>query len=103
MVDWVRRLALALGVSVVACGDGVVIISVNSGVIVGAPVCQGSGGQFQLRDQGGLLVLVVITGSTHIVVAGGAGSCSDLSPDTSVAVSGHQTGDHFVANAITVE
>ena len=103
MVHWVRRLALALVVSVLGCGDGVVIISVNSGVIVGAPVCQGSGGQFQLRNQGGLLVLVVITGSTHIVIAGGTGSCSDLSPDSSVEVSGHQSGDHFVANSVTVE
>jgi hypothetical protein len=103
MMQWGRRLALTLGVSLLACGDGVVIISVNSGVIVGAPVCQGSGGQFQLRDQGGLVLLVVITGGTHIVVAGGTGSCSDLSPDTSVAVSGHQSGDHFVANSITVE
>src|SRR5258707_11674780 len=102
MRHWMRRLALALGVSLLACGDGVVIISVNSGVIVGAPLCQGSGGQFQLRNQGGLLVLVVITGSTHIVVAGGTGSCADLSPDTSVEVSGHQSGDHFVANSITV-
>jgi hypothetical protein len=103
MVQWVRRLALVLGVSVLACGDGVVIISVNSGVIVGAPVCQGSGGQFQLRDQGGLVVLVVITGSTHIVIAGGTGSCADLSPDTPVEVSGHESGDHFVANSVTVE
>jgi hypothetical protein len=103
MVRWVRRLALVLGMSLPACGNGIVIISVNSGVIVGAPVCQGSGGQFQLRDQGGLLVLVVITGSTHIVVAGGSGSCSDLSPDTPVEVSGHQSGDDFVANSITVQ
>jgi hypothetical protein len=103
MVKWVRRLALALGVSVCACGNGVVIISVNSGVIVGAPVCQGSGGQFQLRNQGGLVVLVVITDNTRIVIAGGTGSCADLSPDTAVEVSGHQNGDHVVANSVTVE
>lgn len=104
MSRWARLLGLALGVSLAACGNGVLIISVNSGVIVGEPLCQGAGGQFQLRDQGGLLVLVVITSTTHIVVAsGGSGSCSDLSGDTHVQVSGHQSNSRIVASSITVE
>lgn len=104
MWGWVRRLGVALGVSLAACGDGVFIISVNSGVIVSEPRCQGPGGQFELRDQGGLVVLVVITSTTQIVVAGGgSGNCSDLSADTSVQVSGRKSGDRIVASSITVE
>lgn len=97
-------LGVALGVSLAACGGGVFLISVNSGVIVGQPRCQGPGGQFQLRDQGGLVVVVVITSNTRIVVAsGGPGSCSDLSADIPVQVSGRKSGDRIVASSITVE
>ena len=104
MSRWLRRLGLALAVSLAACGDGVVIVSVNSGVIVGAPLCEGPGGQFQLRDQAGLVVLVVITSTTHIVLAGGVtGSCFDLVSDIGVDVSGRQRGDRIVASSITVE
>ena len=101
----IRLLVLALAVNLVAaCGDGVVIVSVNSGVIVGNPSCQGSGGEFHLRDQAGLVVLVVITSSTRIVVVNGAsGSCADLSADTPVHVAGHNSGDRIVASSITVE
>jgi hypothetical protein len=99
----VRSLALALALGAAACGDGTVIISVNSGVIVGSPLCQGSGGQFELRERGGLEVLVVITSSTRIVVAGGGGSCFDLAAGQPVQVSGHEGGDRIVARSITVE
>lgn len=101
MGRWMRRAAVALGLSLAACGDGLLIISVNTGVIVGNPSCQNAGGQFQLRDQGGLTVLVVITSNTHIIVAGTTGSCFDLPPNASVEVSGHQSGNHLVASSIT--
>jgi hypothetical protein len=95
---------MALGLGLAACGDGTFIISVNSGVIVGEPRCQGPGGQFDLRNPGGLVVLVVITSTTHIVVAGGGdGSCTDLLADTPIRVSGRQSGDRIIANSITVE
>ena len=94
---------MALAMSVAACGDGLFIISVNTGVIVGNPDCQGAGGHFQLRNQGGLVVLVVITSNTSIIVAGTSGTCSDLVADSSVEVSGHQSGDQLVASSITVE
>ncbi len=56
------------------------------------------------RDEGGLVVIVVITTRTQIVVAGsGAGRCADLSADTAVQVSGRQSGDRIVASSITVE
>lgn len=96
-------LAALLSLSLAACGDGTFIIRVNSGVIVGPPRCQATGGQFDLRDQGGLLVLVVITSSTRIVVAGaGPGACTDLSANAPVDVSGRRSGDRIVASSITV-
>ena len=103
MSRWIGLLGLALGMSSAACGNTLFIISVNSGVIVGEPLCQGSGGQLQLRDEGGLVVLVVITSTTQIVVASGPGSCSDLTANTPVQVSGHRSGNRIVASAITVE
>lgn len=103
MRSWIRRAVVALSLSLAACGDGLFIISVNSGVIVGNPACQNVGGQFQLRDQGGLVVLVVITSDTQIIVAGTSGSCFDLMPNASVEVSGHQSGDHVVASSITAQ
>ena len=102
MVPLLRRLAVASIVALTGCGDGVFIISVNSGVIVGAPQCNGAGGQFDLRDQGGLQVLVVITSSTRIFVSSGSDSCADLRAGQSVEVSGRQSGDRIVAGTITV-
>jgi hypothetical protein len=103
MRKWIRLLGAVLGLSLAGCGDGAFIIRVNSGVIVGDPRCQGLDGQFDLRDQGGLVVLVVITNTTRIVVAGGGlGNCTDLSADTPVDVSGRQSGDRIVATSITV-
>jgi hypothetical protein len=104
MWAWIRSVGAALGLSLAACGGGVLVIGVNSGVVVGQPSCQGSGGQFQLRDQGGLVVVVVITSTTRIIVAsGGPGACSALSADTPVQVSGHRSGDRIVASSITIE
>ena len=104
MSVWSHLRALALALVLCACGDGTFIIVVNSGVIVNTPSCQAAGGQFQLRPEGGLVVLVVITSTTHIAVAsGGTGRCSDLSAGTPVQVSGHQNGDRIIATSISVE
>lgn len=102
MLSHLRRFALACSLMLAACGDGLLIVSFNSGVIVGAPQCTGTGGQFDLRNTGGLQVLVVITSSTHIIVSSGTGSCSDLFAGQPVDVHGHDSGDHIVATTITV-
>jgi hypothetical protein len=103
MRKWIRVLGALLSLSLAGCGDGTFIISFNSGVIVGDPRCQGTGGQFDLRERGGLVVLVVITSSTRIVVAGGGpGTCRDLSADASVEVSGRDEGDRIVASSVSV-
>jgi hypothetical protein len=98
-----RLLVFGLAVGATACGDGNFIIVFNSGVIVGDPQCRGSGGSFQLREQGGLVLLVVITSTTRIVVSSGApGTCSDLSSGTPVEVSGRESDAQIVATSITV-
>ena len=99
-----RVLTLIAGLTLAACGDGFVFISVNTGVIVGTPTCQGSGGQFQLQNQGGLVVLVVITSTTQILFAGsGTGSCSNLVADAHVQVSGHGGNDRIIASSVTIQ
>lgn len=100
---WMRLLAAVAGLGAVSCGDGTLIISFNSGVIAGSPLCRGPGGQFDLRQAGGLTVLVVITSNTTIVVAGsGGGTCADLSAGQLVDVNGRDSGDQIVATSITV-
>lgn len=98
-----RRLALAGAMTLAGCGDGVFIISVNSGTIVGDPHCRNNGGQFDFRDAGGLQVLVVITSTTRIFVSSGTGSCGDLFAGQTVEVSGRQSGDRIVASQVTVD
>ena len=104
MARWMRRLALAALLAGTGCGGGTLIISFNSGVVVGQPSCHGPGGQFDLRDSGGLVVLVVITSSTHVFVSsGGAGTCNDLFPGAPVDGRGHDSGGRIVATEITVK
>ena len=101
MLRRLRRLVVAAAV-LAGCGDGTFIIAFNSGVIVGSPRCAGAGGQFDLRQTGGLEVLVVITSSTTVVVAGSTGSCDDLFSGATVEVSGRQSGDRLVAGTVTL-
>jgi hypothetical protein len=102
MGSWLRRIALGGAVFLAACGGSLLIVF-NSGTIVGAPQCHGAGGQFDLHDQGGLQVLVVITSSTHIFIrSGGTGSCGDLFAGAPVSINGHQDGDRFIARDVTI-
>lgn len=103
MRECLRRLALALAIGVAACGDATFIVSFNSGVILGPPRCQGSGGDFHMQTQEGLTLLVVITSDTSIFVAGSSATCADLFANASVQVSGRDDEDRFVASSITVE
>jgi hypothetical protein len=97
-----RRLGALPLLGLLGCGDGTFIISVNTGQIAGDPRCVGDGGEFDLRESGGLTVLVVITSSTRIIVDSGPGRCNDLFADSAVEVSGRQRGDRIVASEVTV-
>ena len=102
MLRALSRAALLLFLGVSACGDGVFVVSFNSGVIVGPPRCGAAGGQLDLRDQGGL-VLVVIADDTDIFVAGRFGTCADLAADDEISVRGRRSGDEIFASSITVD
>ena len=86
------------------CGsDGVFIISFTAGTIDGDPTCRTNGGQFNLRDQGGLVLLVILTSNTQIVVAGSQGTCKDLNPNAAVTVHGPRQGDQIKAQSVQVQ
>ena len=94
--------AVALAYLLVGCGgDGVVIIF-TSGTIAGDPACHGDSGQFNLRDHGGLMVLVVINSNTLIFVGSGHGTCTDLVRNTAVTVRGPRQGDRITAQSVQV-
>ena len=96
-----RRLLLALALCLAACGDATFVVRFNSGLIAGSPRCDSTGGEFDLRDQQGL-VLVIITNGTDIFIAGSFGTCTDLAAGNRVDVTGRQSGDQIVATSITV-
>lgn len=84
------------------CGDsGVVIISFRSGIVVGDVDCNAGGGSFDLLDQQGLTVLVIITSDTSIVFAGGNfGTCDDIRRNRAVEVSGPEDNGTIRAQTI---
>ena len=98
-------IALALAWLLTGCGsDGVFIISFNAGTIDGDPSCRNNGGQFDLRNQGGLLLLVVITSDTSIILANGnRGTCNNLAANEHVQVRGPQQGTNITAQSVTVQ
>ena len=92
-------MAVALG-----CGEGVIIIGVNSGVIISAPFCDNGTGRFDLQDQGGLVLLVVINSDTVIFAAGGhPGRCTDLTVGARVQVRGPRQGAEVTARSVSIE
>jgi hypothetical protein len=104
----VRRFAFTLIISVtvalLACGDGAFIFAFSTGTIAGEPVCDGGGGSFDLRDQAGLVIVVVIESDTTIILAGGStGTCADLGAGANVDVSGDGEGRRITARNIVVQ
>ena len=92
-------LAVALG-----CGGGGVIIFVNTGTVVSNPSCDQGRGSFDLLNQGGLVLLVVINSDTVIFNADGMrGRCTDLVAGTHVQVRGPQHGSQVTAQTVNVQ
>jgi hypothetical protein len=97
--------ALLLAGTLIGCGgDGVFIISFNSGIIAGDPACRNNGGQFDLRNQGGLVLLVILNNNSTVILANGSrGACRDLSANAAVQVRGPQDGNRITAQSVTLE
>jgi hypothetical protein len=90
---------------IAGCGDGgVVIFRFSSGTIAGDPFCRDGSGQFDLLQQGGLTVLVVIQTDTVIFTStGSTGSCTDLFDGDRVQVTGPESNSVITASEIRVQ
>ena len=96
--------ALLLAMLLAACGEGVVFISVNFGTVIGAPTCRNGSGQFDLRDQEGLVLLVLIDSDTRIIAAnGGTAGCTDIAAESQVQVRGPRDGTTLTAQSVQLQ
>ncbi len=87
-----------------SCGDGVIILAINTGTIVSHPFCGGGTGGFDLQSQGGLVLLVVISSDTIILDANGQpGQCRDLSLGAHVQVTGPRQGMQINARSVDLQ
>jgi len=98
----VTTLLLGLLAGLAGCGDdGLVIISFRSGVVVGDVDCGSGGGSFDLFDQQGFTLFVLITDDTDIILASGNfGTCNDIRTNSAVEVSGPEDDGTIRAQTI---
>ncbi len=98
------RLIVLVLLMIMGCGDGVLIISVNTGTIVSNPSCGNGSGHFDLQNQAGLLLGVVIGSDTVILNSDGHRSqCTDLTQGAHVNVTGPQQGTQINARSVTLQ
>ncbi|HVM95607.1 MAG TPA: hypothetical protein VMT89_04425 [Candidatus Acidoferrales bacterium] len=94
---------IGLACALNACGDAIVFVSVNFGIVTGPPTCGSNGGQFNLREQSGLVVVVIINSGTHIFTASGqTAQCGDVAPNSQVQVRGHQQRTTVTAQSVQI-
>lgn len=93
----------ALVLAVASCGTDVSIsFRSSSGTIVDDAPCDGDG-DFPLREESGLIVLVVVDGDTDIRLASGfAASCDDLVEGVEASVRGPEEGGRIRADEIEI-
>jgi hypothetical protein len=97
-------LGMAMSAAASGCGSGVFIFSVNTGTVVGEPSCGAGTGRFDLRDTGGLVLVVLIDSNTQIFVAsGGSGTCRDVSVGAQAEVRGKQEGKTITATVVRLQ
>jgi len=103
-----RQAAVALLLCTLACAsglgcgdDGLIIVSFRSGVVVGDVDCGAGGGSFNLFDQEGFTLLVIIGDDTDIILASGNfGTCDDISRRSTVEVRGPEDNGTIRAQTI---
>ena len=93
---------LLLSLSLGGCGDsGFIFIAINSGVVLSNGAC---GGEFNMRNDGGLLLIVVIGNDTSILLANGApGSCANIQPGTQASVRGPTKSGRVTASQVQLQ
>jgi len=87
---------------VAACGDGVIFFQLNTtGTVVSDADCHGSGGDFPLRNQQGLVLLVIINSDTVIFLSNGLhGGCRDITAGAPVQVRGVEEKSEITASQV---
>jgi len=99
----IRILVLLFALAIAGCGDGVVIISTNLGIVAADASCQNNGGEFNLRNDQGLFVLVVLNSNSTIVLANGtAGTCTDLTAGAHASVRGAESNGQITARQVSL-
>jgi len=91
-------LSLTLG----GCGnDGFIFIAINTGFVVSDSACDG---QFNMRNEGGLLLVVVIGSGTPILLPNGiVGNCANIMPGSRVTVRGPTENGRVTANQVQLQ
>jgi hypothetical protein len=85
-----------------ACGDDVsIFFRTNLGTVDSDATCANNGGQFPLREQSGLILLVILDDSSSVILANGVtGHCPDVRAGTRASVRGHDEQDRFLASTV---
>jgi hypothetical protein len=79
----------------------VIIVSFHSGIVVGDVDCGAGGGSFDLFDQQGLTIVVIINDDTDIFLASGNfGTCGDIRRSSAVEVRGPEDNGTIRAETI---
>jgi hypothetical protein len=94
--------ALLLGLSLGGCGsDGFVFIAVNTGFVVSNGACDG---QFDMRNDGGLTLVVVIGSGTSIFLPNGTpGTCANIHSGARASVSGATENGRVTAKQVHLQ
>jgi hypothetical protein len=99
-----RSLALSVLLLLAAplsCGDGGFILIVNTGTVESDARCDSGGGTFDLRDQEGFVLLIVISSDTTIILANGNfGTCADVTAGSRAEVRGSESADRVQATEV---
>jgi len=94
-------IALLLASLLAACGDGVVFFSVSLGIVANEPICGNGNGRFDLREQQGLILVVLIDSNTRILAANGrTAQCTDIAPGAPVQVGGRRQATTISAQSV---
>jgi hypothetical protein len=97
-------LLLALVAAPLGCGDDTVIVfATNLGTIDQDATCTGGGGEFPLRQQSGLIVIVILSSDSHIFLPGGIiGTCNNLTAGTRTSVRGSEDNGRIHASEVHI-
>ena len=96
-------ISLVLMLFVAGCGDSVIFFQLNTGSAISDAACHDGGGDFPLRNQQGLVLLVIINSDTVIFLSNGLhGGCRDITAGAPVEVRGVEKKGEITASQINL-